>query len=174
MLPNFLSFKPNLSIMKKIVFLYLFAFSATFFSQKKIPNINVTTLKGKSVSIESQLSKNKVTVLAFWATWCVPCINELDAISDVYEDWQEETSVDLIAISTDDSRTQKRIKPMINGKGWEYQILLDKNQELKRALNITLIPHVVVLKGYEIVYRHTGFAPGAEDELYEMIKKHSK
>jgi len=37
-----------------------------------------------------------------------------------------------------------------------------------------LIPHVVVLKGNEIVYRHTGFAPGAEDELYEMIKKHSK
>ena len=160
--------------MKKIVLMCFLAVSANCFSQKNIPNINVTTLKGKSVSIESQLSKNKVTILAFWATWCVPCINELDAISDVYEDWQEETSVDLIAISTDDSRTQKRIKPMINGKGWEYQILLDKNQELKRALNITLIPHVVVLKGNEIVYRHTGFAPGAEDELYEMIKKHSK
>ena len=160
--------------MKKIVFMCFLAVSATCFSQKKIPNINVTTLKGKSVSIESQLSKNKVTILAFWATWCVPCINELDAISDVYGDWQEETSVDLIAISTDDSRTQKRIKPMINGKGWEYQILLDKNQELKRALNITLIPHVVVLKDNEIVYRHTGYAPGAEDELYEIIKKYSK
>lgn len=160
--------------MKKIVFICFLAVSTTCFSQKNIPNLNVTTLKGKSISIESQLSKDKVTVLAFWATWCVPCINELDAISDVYEDWQEETSVDLIAISTDDSRTQKRIKPMISGKGWEYQILLDKNQELKRALNITLIPHVVVLKGNKIVYRHTGYAPGAEDELYEIIKKHSK
>jgi len=161
-------------MIKKIVFLFLVAFWATCFSQKNIPNINVNTLKGKSVSIESQLSKDKVTVLAFWATWCVPCINELDAISDVYEDWQEETSVEIIAMSTDDSRTQKRIKPMINGKGWDYQILLDKNQELKRALNITLIPHVVVLKGNEIVYRHTGYAPGAEEELYEIIKKHSK
>ena len=161
-------------MMKKIVLLFLVALTSTCFSQKNIPNIKITTLKGKSVSIKSQLSKDKVTVLAFWATWCVPCINELDAISDVYEDWQEETSVDLIAISTDDSRTQKRIKPMINGKGWEYQILLDKNQELKRALNITLIPHVVVLKGNEIVYRHTGYAPGAEEELYEIIKKHSK
>jgi peroxiredoxin len=161
-------------MMKKIVFLFLVTFSATCFSQKNIPNINVTTLKGKSVSIESQLSKDKVTVLAFWATWCVPCINELDAISDVYEDWQEETGVAIIAMSTDDSRTQKRIKPMINGKGWDYQILLDKNQELKRALNITLIPHVVVLKGNEIVFRHTGYAPGAEGELYEVIKKHSK
>lgn len=161
-------------MMKKIVLLFLVALTSTCFSQKNIPNIKITTLKGKSVSIKSQLSKDKVTVLAFWATWCVPCINELDAISDVYEDWQEETGVAIIAMSTDDSRTQKRIKPMINGKGWDYQILLDKNQELKRALNITLIPHVVVLKGNEIVFRHTGYAPGAEDELYEVIKKHSK
>lgn len=161
-------------MMKKIVLLFLVVLTSTCFSQKNIPNIKITTLKGKSVSIKSQLSKDKVTVLAFWATWCVPCINELDAISDVYEDWQEETGVAIIAMSTDDSRTQKRIKPMINGKGWDYQILLDKNQELKRALNITLIPHVVVLKGNEIVFRHTGYAPGAEDELYEVIKKHSK
>lgn len=160
--------------MKKIIFLSFLLVSTTCFSQKIIPNINLTTLKGKSVSLESQLSNDKITVLAFWATWCVPCINELDAISDVYEDWQEETSVDIIAIATDDSRTQKRIKPMVNGKGWEYQILLDKNQELKRALNITLIPHVIVLKGNEILYRHTGYAPGAEDELYDIIKKHSK
>jgi thiol-disulfide isomerase/thioredoxin len=160
--------------MKKIIFISFLLVSTTCFSQKIIPNINLTTLKGKSVSLESQLSNDKITVLAFWATWCVPCINELDAISDVYEDWQEETSVDIIAIATDDSRTQKRIKPMVNGKGWEYQILLDKNQELKRALNITLIPHVIVLKGNEILYRHTGYAPGAEDELYDIIKKHSK
>jgi peroxiredoxin len=160
--------------MKKTVLLCVLAFTASCFSQKTIPNINLTTLKGKSVSIESQISKDKITVLAFWATWCVPCINELDVISDVYEEWQEEVNVEIIAISTDDSRTQKRIKPLVNGKGWEYQILVDKNQEFKRALNITLIPHVIVLKGKDILYRHTGYATGAEDELYEIIKKYSK
>ena len=66
--------------------------------------------------------------------------------SDVYDEWQEDLNIELIAISTDDSRTQKRIKPMVNGKGWEYKILLDKNQELKRALNISAIPHTLVLK----------------------------
>ena len=39
-------------------------------------------------------------------------------------------NIELIAISTDDSRTQKRIKPMVNGKGWEYKILLDKNLDV--------------------------------------------
>ena len=153
---------------------WLFFILALLLSCKspKENRINIITFDELYKTID--LSSDNTYVINFWATWCVPCINELDAISDVYEDWQEETGVAIIAMSTDDSRTQKRIKPMINGKGWDYQILLDKNQELKRALNITLIPHVVVLKGNEIVFRHTGYAPGAEDELYEVIKKHSK
>jgi len=160
--------------MNKLLFLCFVIFTTINHSQTKLPNVNLTTLNGKTVSIDSQISKDKITVLAFWATWCVPCINELDAISDVYSDWQDEIDLEIIAISTDDSRTQKRIKPLINGKGWDYLILLDKNQELKRALNISLIPHVIVLEGNKILYRNTGYSPGAEDELFEIIKKYSK
>ncbi len=149
-------------------------FFTNSFAQKEIPNINLTTLNGKTVKIQDEIPNNKITILSFWATWCVPCINELDAISDVYEDWQDETNVEIIAISIDDSRTQKRIKPLINGKGWEYKILIDKNQELKRALNISVVPHIIILKGNKILYRHTGYSPGAEDELFEKIKKYTK
>jgi len=151
----------------------IFVFASAF-SQKQIPNIKLTTLDGKSINIQDKTSDDKITVLSFWATWCAPCINELDAISDVYEDWLEETNVNLIAISTDDSRTQKRIKPLINGKGWEFNILIDKNQELKRALNISIIPHVIILKKNKILYRHTGYSPGFEEQLYEKIKQYSK
>ena len=104
------------------------------FSQN-LPNINLKNLNGKSVNVQKLTKSKNVKVLAFWATWCVPCINELDAISEVYEDWQDETNVELIAISTDDSRTKKRIRPLVNGKDWTYEILLDDNQDLKRALH---------------------------------------
>ena len=156
--------------MKYITILLLFC-SNFIFSQKTIPNISITNYEGVSVKIQDELSDEKITILSFWATWCVPCINELDAISDVYDEWQEDLNIELIAISTDDSRTQKRIKPMVNGKGWEYKILLDKNQELKRALNISAIPHTLVLKGSEIIFRRSGYSAGVEDELYEYIKE---
>ena len=159
--------------MKQIFLVALLLTCSIGYSQKTIPNIDVTTLQGRSVKIQNEISKDKITVLSFWATWCVPCINELDAISDVYADWQEETNVEIIAISIDDSRTQRRIRPLINGKGWEYKVLIDKNQELKRALNISVVPYTMVLKGNKILYKHTGYTPGAEDELYEVIKKHS-
>ena len=157
--------------MKYITIFLLFS-SSFIFSQKTIPNISITNYEGLSVKIQDELSDEKITILSFWATWCVPCINELDAISDVYDEWQEDLNIELIAISTDDSRTQKRIKPMVNGKGWEYKILLDKNQELKRALNISAIPHILVLKGNEIIFRRSGYSAGVEDELYESIKEY--
>ena len=140
---------------------------------QELPNLTLKTLEGKSISTNEFSKSDNVKVLSFWATWCVPCINELDAISEVYEEWQDETNVELIAISTDDSRTKKRVKPLVNGKGWEYQILLDNNQELKRALNITTLPHVVVIKNGKIVYRHSGYTPGGEYELFEIIQEHS-
>ena len=153
--------------------LVCFLFYNTAFSQTTIPNTNLTTLDGKSVKIQDEISKDKITILSFWASWCVPCINELDAISEVYEDWQEDFNMELIAISTDDARTQKRIRPMVNGKGWPYKILLDKNQELKRALNISTIPQIIILKDSKIIYIHSGSSPGVEDEFYDIIKENS-
>ena len=153
--------------------LVCFLFYNTAFSQTTIPNTNLTTLDGKSVKIQDEISKEKITILSFWASWCVPCINELDAISEVYEDWQEDFNMELIAISTDDARTQKRIRPMVNGKGWPYKILLDKNQELKRALNISTLPQIIILKDSKIIYIHSGYSPGVEDEFYDIIKENS-
>lgn len=162
--------------MKSITSLFavflLFTISAN--AQKEIPNITVKELNGNAVNMNSITKGDGVKIISFWATWCVPCINELDAISEVYDDWKDETNVELIAVATDDARTKKRIKPLINGKDWDYKIVVDENQDLKRALNITTIPHVVVIKNGKIVYRHTGYSPGAEDELYEIVKKHSK
>lgn len=158
--------------MKNLFVLFLLFIIWKGYAQE-LPNITLKTLDGKSIITQNLSKSDNVKVLSFWATWCVPCINELDAISEVYEDWQDETNVELIAISTDDARTRRRVKPLVNGKGWGYQILIDENQDLKRALNITSLPHVVIIKNGKIVYRHSGYTPGGEEELFEVIKKHS-
>ena len=141
----------------------LFTFSLSY--AQDIPNVILKNLENESVSIQKLANSNNIKVFSFWATWCVPCINELDAIADVYEEWQDETNVELIAISTDDARTKNRVIPLVNGKDWEYQILIDDNQDLKRALNINVLPYIMVVKNGEIVHARTGYIPGSEDEL---------
>mgnify|MGYP000155410520 FL=1 len=159
--------------MKNLAFIFILFFSVALVAQKELPTVTLTTLDGAATSIQKMANKDGVTIVSLWATWCVPCIKELDAISDLYQDWIEETGVSLIAVSVDDSRTVKRVKSLINGKGWEYDILLDTNNDLKRALGASSIPLTIVIKNNKIVYRHSGYNPGAEYELYEKVKEYT-
>ena len=160
--------------MKKIALILCLILSFSSFSQNEIPNIDVKTLDGQTVNIKEVANQENVVIISLWATWCVPCIKELDAISEVYDEWQEETGVQLIAVSVDDSRTVKRVKSLVNGKGWDYNVLLDTNNDLKRALGASTVPLTLVIKDNKIVLRHSGYSPGAEDELYEKVKELSK
>ena len=159
--------------MKKFFFIIcLFSVLVTY-SQNEMPNIELTTLDGSKITINEAISNDNIYIVSLWATWCVPCIKELDAISEVYDDWQDETNVQLIAVSVDDSRTVKRVKPLINGKSWDYNILLDTNNDLKRALGAATVPLTLLVKNHKILYKHSGYNPGSELELYEKIQEYS-
>ena len=97
-------------------------------------------------------------------------------ISEVYEDWQEETGVKLVAVSIDDTRSMSKVAPYINSSDWEYEVYLDTNGDLTRALSIGRnIPHTFLLNGEkEIVWYHQGYMEGDEDELYNKIVELSK
>src|SRR5690606_41411952 len=73
-----------------------------------------------------------------------------------------------------DAKTKKRVKPMVNGKAWEYEILLDENHQLKRTLNIVNVPYTIVLFNGKVIYEHSNYTPGAENEMYKVIKEHVK
>ena len=156
--------------MKKFLVLLLFA-GLNLFAQKQLPDLNLQSIEGKSVSLKNDFNeKNKLYIFSFWATWCVPCINELEAMNEVQADWKKELSLEIIAVSTDDSRTQKRVKPLVKGKGWSYNVLFDTNQDFKRALSIVNIPYTIVVKNGHIVHIQNGFVPGSETELYNKLK----
>jgi cytochrome c biogenesis protein CcmG/thiol:disulfide interchange protein DsbE len=140
--------------------------------EAKIPSIDLEDLDGKIFNTSDISNDGKPIIISFWATWCVPCVKELNAISDEYEDWQEETGVKLIAVSVDDSRTKSRVKPFVNGKGWEYEVLLDYNSAFKKAMNVINVPHTFLIDGDgNIVWQHTTYAPGDEEDLYELVEK---
>ncbi len=156
--------------MKKLFLLMLLA-STSMFSQKQLPDLTLPNLDGKKFSLQKDFAeKDKLYVYSFWATWCVPCIQELEEINDLQDEWKKEVNMEIIAVSTDDSRTAKRVKPMINGKGWSYNVLLDNNQAFKRALSIVNIPYTIVVKNGEIVHVQNGYSPGSEIELFEKLK----
>ncbi len=153
--------------------LTLLLLSATLSSaQGKLPNVMVQNLEGKKVDFRTLSNNGKPIIVNFWATWCAPCKKELSAIAEKYADWQNETGVKLVAVSIDDARTSARVKPYVSGQDWEYEVYLDPNGDLKRALNVNNVPHTFLINGDgEIVYQHNNYEPGDENELYRKVKE---
>jgi len=161
--------------MKKIFFLFctLMMAGSVFAQNAKMPeNITLKNLNGESVQSSVIQNDGKPVIISFWATWCKPCNRELNNIKDVYEEWQEETGVKLIAISIDDARSASRVKPHVDGNGWPYEVYIDQNSDLKRAMGVVNVPHTFILNGEgEIVWQHTGYQDGGEEEVIDKVKE---
>lgn len=139
---------------------------------RSIPAADVKTTDGKTVNTAKFSNDGKPMIIDFWATWCKPCKKELDAISEVYADWQKETGVKLIAISIDDSRSSGKVSTDAKTHGWDYEVYLDENQDFKRALNVGDIPQVYIVNGKgEIVWQHNGYVDGGEEHILEVLRK---
>ena len=155
--------------LKCIIFSVIFWITSPSFGQQ-IPRINITDAKGKPFNTTAfVLDTEKPVIIAFWTTWCGPCVNELSIINDKLKDWKNIADFDFYAISEDDSRTTKKVLPLVNGKGWSFDVLLDKNQDLKRTLNIMNVPYTIVLKKGEIIYKHAGYVAGDEEALLNIL-----
>lgn len=129
-------------------------------------------MDGSPVNIQDYGKTGKIMIISFWATWCTPCIKELNNVLDLYDDWQKKYGLELVAVSMDDARTSSKVQPVANSLGWPYLILLDENKDLARAMNVNNPPQTVLIdQNGNIVYVHNGYTEGSEIELEEQIKK---
>lgn len=157
---------------KSFLLLAVMLFCATQEIFAQLPAVVLNTIEGKAVKTDTLSNDGKPFIIDFFATWCHPCNRELNAISEVYDDWQEETGVKLYAVSIDQAQNVNKVKPLVDENGWTYEVLLDPNSDFKRALGVQMIPFVLVCDGDgRIVYKHNGYAEGAENEIIEQVRK---
>jgi cytochrome c biogenesis protein CcmG/thiol:disulfide interchange protein DsbE len=142
---------------------------------RKLPSAEVRTLSGKRVDASEIANEGKPMVVFVWEATCKPCIMEFNAVSREYANWKKNTGVKIVAISTDESRNASLVHSQSASKAWGFEIYLDPNQAFKRAMNVPFCPYVFVLNGNgEVVWQKSGYTPGDEHIIYDVVLKTSK
>ena len=138
----------------------------------QLPSFELKTTDGNTVNTAELSNDGKPFIIDFFATWCKPCNRELDAIAEVYDEWQQETGVRLIAVSIDQAHNTNKVKPLADAHGWEYEVLLDPNSDFLKALGGQMIPFTLIVDGDgTIAYRHSGYTDGAEEDLIDKVRE---
>ena len=140
----------------------------------QLPTVQVKDLNGKIVDTSTLGNDGKPFIIDFWATWCKPCVRELNAINEEFADWVDETGVKLYAVSVDDAQNSFKVKAFTDKKGWDYEILLDPNSDFLHAMGGSNVHYTVLVDGDgNIIEAHSGYTEGSEAHLIEIIRKHS-
>ena len=152
----------------------LFAFLLLSFAvmNAQLPSVQLKTLDGANIDTAQLSNDGKPFVISFFATWCKPCLRELKAINEYYPDWQEETGMKLIAVSIDEAQNINRVRPLVEGEGWEYDVILDTNGDFQRALGVQMVPYLMIVDGDgNIVETRNGYTDGSEAHIIDKIRE---
>jgi peroxiredoxin len=157
--------------MKKIliytVFLFLVSFGSRSFSQGY--DFDLADLDGNNVKLSELLKKGPVFV-QFWATWCVPCKEEMKVLNELYNKYKDSGFV-FVAISIDDQKSVSKVKPYIDSKSYKFTVLVDPDKNVFSNFGGQDPPYSVFLDRNNNVFKtYSGYIQGDDSKLENDIK----
>ncbi len=152
----------------------MFLVSSVAYAQPtELPDTQVKDLSsGKKVAFNEVHETGKVTLVSFWATWCVPCKKEIRNIREQMGEVKKEADFNFVTVSIDESRAEGLVRSYAKSQGWDFPYYIDPNSDLKRSLNFQTVPFTMVIdKTGKVVYMHSGYEEGGEHEIFDKIKE---
>lgn len=164
--------------MKKLIIVALSIFvTATVYAQSAdLPNTQIKDVNtNKKMAFNETFETGKVTLVNFWATWCVPCKKEIKNVRKNMEEWKKEADFNYMTVSVDEARAESLVRSYAKSQGWDFPYYIDTNSDLMRSLNFRTVPFTIIVDANgKVVYTHQGYEEGSENELFAKIKELSK
>lgn len=151
----------------------VFASVAVYAQSVELPDTQIKDVSSsKKTSFNKTVEPGKVTLISFWATWCVPCKKEIKNVREKMEDWKKEADFNFMTVSIDESRAEGLVRSYAKSQGWDFPYYIDANSDLKRSLNFQTVPFTVIVdKNGKVAYTHSGYEEGSENEVFAKVKE---
>ncbi len=127
----------------------------TFEKMEQAPSFRLKDLNGEEVTLEDH--RGKIIFLLFWATWCMPCREEMASIKKLYNEFKDR---DFIILAVDHKEEAKKVKAFQKEFKLNFPILLDSEGKVGFRYGVRLLPtaYLIDREGYFI-----GMALGSRD-----------
>ena len=123
-------------------------------SQDVVPSTTIHSIEGKKFDFNSL--KNKVVVLNFWYTACLPCRKEIPSLRKLHEMYKNNSSVIFIAISSlDDAEQLEYFKRKV---GFDFHLIPKENGWVE-FFKIKSFPTNIIISKNKIIYSAQGYSP---------------
>jgi thioredoxin:protein disulfide reductase len=135
-------------------------------ASEALPTVNVSLLNSGTLNTEAL--RGKVTVINFWATWCIPCKAEIPMFNQFIKDYKAR-GLEIVGISLDEEG-QPKVKPFVKENPMNYTIAVgDKQTAAAFNVDDAQLPVTLIAdKQGRIRYRHVGL-PKSKDEFESKI-----
>jgi len=107
----------------------------------RLPPLVLPDLAGQAQALRA--TPDEITVLNFWATWCVPCLKELPELVALHHQWQER-GVHVVGVAID-SGTPADIRAFAARQGMDYTLRLGTQQWARSHFGIFGLPVTLVV-----------------------------
>lgn len=129
------------------------------------PDFTYVTVDGLEITLSDYIGEKPV-VLDFWATWCRPCLEELPVLQAFYEEYGDQ--VEIIAISSEDSRVKDGIANIINQYALTFPVMHDPSGGIGNLYPTRAIPYLVFIDiDGKVTKTHTGMSPSIGEDILE-------
>ncbi|MDB5086758.1 MAG: Thiol-disulfide isomerase [Mucilaginibacter sp.] len=131
------------------------------------------TSTGTKITYDDLISQNKgkVIYIDFWASWCMPCIQQMPYSLKLHHDL-EKYPISFVYCSMDESMSSWETKADGLGIGTENSFLVSNNfkSTLAKGFNITTIPRYIIINKAGKVVSVGGYLPNQSSTKAYLLK----
>lgn len=135
-------------------------------NRETISSYNWNLVNENGLNIDFNEAKNKVVIINFWATWCPPCIAEMESLEELYQEFKENEQVLFLFVTHDSFQKTTAFKKNNN---YHFPIF-NPISETPSSLESSSIPTTFILdKKGKIAVKKTGAANWSSESIIDLI-----